>query len=408
MNVWIVNPYGTLPSEGWREYRSAMLARALAARGCTVRWWISDIEHRSKQRRKAGIADPLLPPEITIEVVPARAYQRNISLGRVLYERSFAAGFSRTSRTLPVPDLIVLADPSLFFAGPIAHYARRAGVPFVLDVLDLWPELFAITLPAPLRRYDTRIFGPLYRRRDRLIQQAAAVVAVTADYMAEVTRRMQPARSQIVYLGVDRSTFGPPGPDFRTGTMLNVIYAGTLGEAYDIPVVLAAIEHMAEAERPVRFTIAGDGPWQSRVRTLAAQYPRHVVFLGQVPASSLAVHYAAAHIGLASYASGSTVSMPVKFFDYMAAGLATVGSMGGEAGALLRAGAGQLYRAGSVDGLVAAIERYIEDPAALKQARQFSLHAVREFDQSVQHARFAELLETIIKTKKPYTEQVDR
>jgi hypothetical protein len=49
--IWIVNPYGTLPSEGWRDYRSYMLAKALANRGYQVLWWISDFEHRSKTRR---------------------------------------------------------------------------------------------------------------------------------------------------------------------------------------------------------------------------------------------------------------------------------------------------------------------------------------------------------------------
>ncbi len=400
MNVWIVNPYGTLPSEGWREYRSAMLARALAARGHTVRWWISDIEHRSKKRRSAGVIDALLPPGITIEVVPARSYRRNISVGRVLYERSFATGFSQASSTLPAPDLIVLADPSLFFAGPIIRFADRVGIPFVLDVLDLWPELFAITLPGPLRKHGPLIFGSLYRRRDRLVQRSAAVVAVTADYMAEVTKRVQPARCQVVYLGVDRAALRSPRFDVYPATPLHVVYAGTLGEAYDMSVVLASIEHMARSERPVRFTLAGDGPWQAHVRTLASQYPQHITFLGQVPASNLADLYATAHIGLASYAPGSTVSMPVKFFDYMAAGLATIGSMQGEAGALLRAGAGQSYQAGSVDALIAAIERYIRDPAALARAREFSSHAAGEFDQGTQHARFAELIEAIIESVK--------
>lgn len=399
MNVWIVNPYGTLPSEGWREYRSAMLARALAQRGYTVRWWISDVEHRSKQRRPVKVIDPLLPAGVHVEVVETREYKGNISLGRIRYERSFGAGFVRASQALPAPDLIVLADPSLFFAGPILSYARRAQIPFVLDVLDLWPELFSILLPSPMRRLGTWVFAPLYRRRDQLVSHAAAVVAVTADYLEQVTRRVRPARSEVVYLGVDRSGLCPPSPEYSAGAPLALVYAGTLGEAYDMPVVLAAIERLALAERPVHFTIAGDGPWQERVAALATKYPQHLVFLGQVPVSRLAACYATAHVGLASYGAGSTVSMPVKLFDYMAAGLATIGSMQGEAGALLRAGAGLPYRAGSASELVEAIEYYIENPAILSQHRHFSLHEAQRFDQKVQHARFAELIAAIVENK---------
>ena len=42
--VWIVNPYGALPTEGWLEYRSFKLARELISRGFEVTIWISKFE----------------------------------------------------------------------------------------------------------------------------------------------------------------------------------------------------------------------------------------------------------------------------------------------------------------------------------------------------------------------------
>jgi glycosyltransferase involved in cell wall biosynthesis len=396
VTVWIVNPYGTLPSEGWRDYRSAMLARALAERGHQVRWWISDIEHRSKQRRVEGIVDPLLPPKVVVEVVRTRAYRRNISLGRIFYERSFASGFAATAQQLSAPDLIVLADPSLFFGGPVVEYARRRNIPFVLDVLDLWPELFHILLPEKVRGLGRTIFAPLYRRRDCLVAQAAAVVAVTGDYLAETTRRTMPQVAEVVYLGVDRAAFTAPGREREPDAPLEVIYAGTLGDAYDMQVVLSVIGRVAMADLPVRFTIAGDGPWREQTGALAKRFPRHVRFLGSIPAHLLPEHYFQSHVGLASYAPGSTVSMPVKLFDYMAAGLATIGSMGGEAGTLLRQGAGRPYVAGSVDDLFDVLTFYMKNPAALGEARRFALEASGQFDQVTQHRRFATLIEKLL------------
>ena len=46
--VWIVNPYGTLPTEEWSEYRSFKLARELINREYEVTIWMSNFEHRKK------------------------------------------------------------------------------------------------------------------------------------------------------------------------------------------------------------------------------------------------------------------------------------------------------------------------------------------------------------------------
>jgi glycosyltransferase involved in cell wall biosynthesis len=340
--------------------------------------------------------DPSLPEEVTIHVVPTRAYGRNISLGRIRYERSFASGFAAQSEVLDRPDLIVLADPSLFFAGPVIAYARRNRVPFILDVLDLWPEMFHVLLPRPIRGIGHMLFAPLYRRRDRLAGQAAAVVAVTGDYLSMITRRVTLKISDVVYLGVDRAPFRPPAVFPADPHLLEMVYAGTLGDAYDMPVLRDTIERLVKARRPVRLTIAGDGPWQADMAALAERFPQHVRFLGKIPADELLDYYANAQIGLATYAPGSTVSMPVKLFDYMAAGLATIGSMQGEAGALLQQGAGLSYQAGSADALVAAVEYYLAHPVSLGEARRIALDTVKQFDQAAQHQRFAILIENVV------------
>lgn len=393
LNIWIVNPYGWLPGEGWRDYRNLPLVQALVARGHQVRWWISDIEHRSRTRRQVRDFGLLLPPGLTLELVESQAYDRNISLARIRHERSFAAGFGRKAASLPSPDVIVLADPALFFGGKVVHYARARNVPFVLDVIDLWPELFRILLPRPLRNLDHIVFAPLYRRRDRVVARAAAVVAVTADYLQQVTRRVKPAFAEVVYLGRERSAFRHPTLNREEGAMLEVVYAGNLGDAYDMPTLMTAIERLAKSERPVRFTLAGDGPWRERASVLAVRFPAHVRFLGRVAPEALPEHFAHAQIGLATYAAGSTVSMPTKLFDYLAAGLATVGSMGGEAAALLNEGAGRRYRAGSADDLVAALEYYLDRPAELAAARRFAFSKAHMFEQARQYERFALLIE---------------
>tara|TARA_R110002051_G_scaffold16182_2_gene48953 strand:- start:8440 stop:9681 length:1242 start_codon:yes stop_codon:yes gene_type:complete len=402
MKVWIVNPYGTLPSEGWAEYRSSMLARAFARKGHDVVWWISDFVHRSKSRRSPVTNEPTLPDNVQIVCLPTTAYRRNISVGRVAYEDSFGRAFAAKSEQADRPDLVVLADPSLFFGTPVKRYTKRHRVKLIVDVLDLWPEMFHLLLPRTLQPLGRFIFAPLYALRSRLILESDGLVAVTGDYRDAVLRGTKGVPSTVCYCGVDTRKVGaivnlarwPEGWVYSPED-LTVIYAGTLGEAYDLPCVIQAVELLMGSNERTRFIFAGDGPFKGDIAALAEKAPDRVAFIGSVPASELPGWYARSDIGLCSYAGGSTVSMPLKVFDYLAAGLAMVGSVGGEAGQLIKSGCGLPYEAGNPESLAAAIGQLCRSRTSLEAAKALSKSLSKDFDSDIQYDRFVEFAERI-------------
>lgn len=399
-NIWIVNPYGTLPSEGWRDYRSFMLAKALANRGHRVLWWISDFEHRSKKRRAdVAFSDPLLPVNVTLMPVQSRPYGRNISFGRIAYEKSFGDGFAALAPGQEAPDMVVLADPSLFYSGQVLKFVDRAGCKLVVDILDLWPELFKVALPSWIRALDKFIFSNLYSRRRHLLKRADGVVAVSKDFL-EITNVTPEMKSCISYLGVDLSQFElTEGSEesraikqFAQGRMV-VIYAGTLGDAYDIGCVLKVIELCEQSQLPVSFVFAGDGPRRGEVVSFSRHHPESILFLGPIPASKLPAIYAQCDVGLCSYAPESTVSMPVKVYDYLAAGLYVFSSLDTEIADYLRANrCGEMYRAGSAESLFALIEKTLRDRVALADGKKRAVKLGSEFDSVAQHDKMAEFL----------------
>lgn len=400
MDIWIVNPYGTLPSEGWREYRSSMLARALAERGHRPTWFLSNFEHRSKSFRKEVHADPALPG-VTIHCLPARAYDRNISVGRIRYERSFGQAFATASQTLPKPDVIVLAEPSLFFGGPVRRYAQANDIPLIVDILDLWPEMFGVAVPKPIRPFTAPLLGPLYARRSKLLREAIGVVGCTVGY-ADIARAVTDRPVDTFYLGVDvaevRASMRDIPDRLRLPAFdgLTCVYAGTLGEAYDIPCLAAAIETLAPQGR-VRVVVAGDGPERPRLKQLAEVHPQALTFLGKITPHELGAIYAQAQIGLCSYAPGSAVEMPVKLFDYLAGGLGFVTSLDGEIRTLIDAGAGVYCRPGDPAALVNALTSLSVVPQRVTDMQQVATGYGQRFDQQQQHAAFATFIERLIR-----------
>lgn len=399
-NIWIVNPYGTLPSEGWRDYRSFMLANALANRGQRVLWWISNFEHRSKMRRSDVVFnDPLLPVNVKVLPVQTRPYDRNISFGRIAYEKSFGEGFAALASSQEAPDMVVLADPSLFYSAQVLKFVDRVGCKLVIDILDLWPELFKVALPSWIRGLDKLLFSPLYSRRRRLLERADGVVAVSKDFLT-ITNVAPEMASCISYLGVDLRQFELPEASeerrvikkFAQGRLV-VMYAGTLGDAYDMGCVLKTIELCEESRLPVSFVFAGDGPKRGEVEFFCRQHAESSLFLGSVPASKLPSIYAQCDVGLCSYAPGSTVSMPVKVYDYLAAGLYVYSSLETEIADHLRATrCGEMYRAGSAQSLFALIEKTLSDRVALADGKKRAALLGREFDSVAQHDKMAGFL----------------
>lgn len=405
LKIWIVNPYGTLPSEGWREYRSAMLARALAARGHEVTWWIATFEHRSKAFRKPVERDPALPESVFIKCLPTRGYKRHIGYGRIGFENDFGREFGCAARGMDAPDIIVLAEPSLFFGVPVRRYAKATGVPLVIDVLDLWPELFDVVLPHLLRPFGKLVFAPLYWRRRKLARQAQGIAAVAGNYRDIVLAQAGNKPSGVFYCCVDNALFADQRNQDKPELFdrwplefngLTVVYAGTLGAAYDIHTICAAARRLfTSADIRIRFIFAGDGPLKPEVGELAAQYPDRCAYVGSIPAEKLIPYYLAADLGLCSYANGSTVSMPLKLFDYLAAGLAVANSLEGEIKSIVGSGCGIQYRAEDPDDLAAKLGALASDPTALAAAKARARALSAQFDVSFQYGLFAEFIEQV-------------
>lgn len=313
MHVWMINPYGPLSGEGWRDYRFTYAARALAARGHEVTWFTAAFDHHTKSFRTGDLHDGF-----SIKLIPTPAYASNISLRRLWFERVFAKRMFARGRNLPRPDVIIAADPPQFCGAAGRKLAGFHGARFVIDCLDLWPELFVSAAPSALRPFMNVAVQPLRAMRRTNVRAAALVIAVAERYRETLVANG--ARNAItIPIGVDVAAFRIARIPHEK---LTLVYAGSLGEHYDLDTVFEGVCGM-----DVEVVIAGRGPAEERLRRTA---PPNVRFLGAVRPDELPRIYAAADIGLAPYAPGSTVAMPLKVFDYLAAGLPIVTSLAGE------------------------------------------------------------------------------
>lgn len=404
--IWIIDPYSEIPKPGWRDGRYFLAGKVLSEQGYKVFLFISDYSHKEKKvvPEKGQLE---INSNFNIVVVPTTAYQRHISLKRIRYEQNFAKAISQNSWKIPMPQIIILKEPAIFMFENLKHFIKTSGAKLVLDIIDLWPELFELKFPAKLRWLGKLIFRNFYKKREKIFKAASAMTAVAPDYL-QVGLNVNPGvPGEVVYWGCNTSSIqvqlNAAKPALLSGLKLPEkgshiwgIYAGTLGESYDITTLLKAAKKMQRDFPDLKFLIAGAGPSHEKVQE-AASSGSNIFYLGSIPTNQLYQLFSFCDFGFSTYADGSTVSMPIKCYDYLAAGLPLVNSLKRNLGTFLDENMlGYQYEASNADHLVTVLTDLISDKAKL-EAMKLRCKAISiQFDDYIQYSKFVPLINGLI------------
>jgi glycosyltransferase involved in cell wall biosynthesis len=410
MKVWLITAGEPLPLPGSRErlWRTGLLAETLVRRGHEVLWWASTFDHFRKVTCVPG--EPLTETSIgaKLQFLRGRGYRRNVSLSRLVNHAQIAHRFKHRSRSMPRPDIILCSYPTIELSAAAVYYARAGSVPILLDVRDLWPDIFLSLLPSWARPAGRVALASMFRQGRRALVEADGLLAVSQGYLewgleragrgirptdhvfplgylpAEWTEGEELVFLQKIHkLGIDPDRF-------------LVTFAGTFGRSYDLATVIAAARKIAaEGKQVVQFVLCGAGERQGEWRELAGALP-NVRFTGWLTGGELSCLLKYSKVGLAAYSPHAPQGIPNKVIEYFAAGLPVLCSLPGEARKLLEEhGCGFYYPAGDATALAARITELSSEPAkrdhAGARARAvFAAHysAVRVYGSMADHLEY--------------------
>ncbi len=357
--LW-VNHFAVAPDMGGGT-RHFEMGRELARRGWAVTIAASDFHlHGRTYMRRMSPADR--SPRIeTLDGVRfawlwAAPYETN-DARRAWNWMSFGQSLSRWATGAERPDIVMGSTPHLLAALAAWRAARRFGVPFVLEVRDLWPESLAVGIgrrgPSYWALHVLARF--LYRVADRIVVLAKGV----GDFLA----RAGVASDRIVLApnGVDVAGYGSARRTARAG--MRLAYAGAHGPANGLDAVLDAADLLRDDPR-VAFDLVGDGPAKAalvesaRLRGLDNVRFREPIAKGAMPA-----FLAECDAGLMVlkdvplFAFGVS---PNKLFDYWGAALPVICNVPGEVADMVRQSQGGIQaRDASGAALAAAIRELL-------------------------------------------------
>jgi glycosyltransferase involved in cell wall biosynthesis len=398
MTIWLISPYGPIPGEGWREYRFAILGRALADAGHNVIWWTPNFSHHYKNFRSKGWADKVVQTRFLLRLVPCSGYTSNISFGRLKYEAVFAKNVLQQAPKEAAPQCIIATEPPQLIGRLGVKLAQQFQCPLIFDVMDQWPELFTLAFPRSLRGLARVLFLPLKAWRRNNYRHADGLLSLCETYRAAALQevpKLAEVPNATIFNGIGvselramqkKETIVPAQLPPKEETDVWAVYAGTLGNNYDVATLLNAARICGKTTPNLRFVVAGAGPLVERVlEYLQNGKYSNLSYLGPLRPDQLSCVYRQCDIGLCTYAEGSNVAMPDKAYDYMAAGLPIINSLRGELASVLeREGAGVQYQAGNANSLASCLQALTADGEQRMALSQRSYQLAEVFDRDRQ------------------------
>lgn len=304
-----------------KELNSRFLYLAnLLSEDHTVEVITSDFNHEKKDYFK------FLPKgfAFTITMLHEGKYKKNVCLSRFKAHFIWGKNVRQYLEKRKKPDIVYCAVPTLQAAYEAAKYCQKNDIKFIVDIQDLWPEAFQMVFNIPI--VSNVLFYPLKKIANKAYKNADAICAVSESYVKralEVNKKISSGKA--VFLGTDLNKFDSnvkKNKIKKTKDELWLAYCGSLGDSYDIKVVIDALNIVrSRGESVPRFIVMGSGEKELEFKNYAESKGIEAVFTGNLPYEKMCGLLCECDITVNPIVKGSAASIINKHGDYAASGL---------------------------------------------------------------------------------------
>jgi glycosyltransferase involved in cell wall biosynthesis len=394
------------PELGAPSARLLELGRSWVARGHEVTIVTNFPNHPNGVVPEEYRGNPFLIEEVErLRVIRCRTYatpNRGVvrkTLGHLFF---MLQAVVQATPHLRETDVLVASSPTLFAAVAAYVMSRRLGVPFVMEVRDLWPAIF-VELGVLRNRLA---IGVLESLELFLYRRSRAVVTVTRAFAQNIEARgIDPEKVHVIHNGVDLVAF-EPGPrdrdlQSRLGVedKLLVLYCGAHGISHALARILDVAERLRDDGR-IHFLFVGEGAEKEglveRARSIGLA---NVTFHPGVARAEVPAFYRSADVCLVPLRAVPLFRsfVPSKMFEILACARPILASLEGEAAEILEAsGAAVVVPPEDVGALAEGLRRLAADS---KLRAELSVRGrpfvARHFDRDALAMRYLAILQAV-------------
>lgn len=329
MNIWLLQASEPMPlvNSGERLLRMGMIAEELDRRKHKIIWFANTFDHFQKKQLYDKDTIINVNENYSLYLIHANGYKKNISISRIMNHKKIAKKFSKIAKTLEKPDLIYVSFPTIDYAEVAVKYGKENNVPVVVDIRDLWPDIFYHNLPKVLSIMATPYIKWMNYKTKRIMRDAYAINAVSEEMVnwgLAKGKRLKQEKDRYFYIGYEKqkeSTLKEQ-EGLIDKEKFNISFFATINNQFDYERIVKLAEELEEKDKDIVINICGDGP---QLPELKAKVERlsNVCILGWLGKEKLNYILKNSKLGLAPYKNTFDFQMSVsnKFAEYISYGL---------------------------------------------------------------------------------------
>ena len=331
MNIWLLRASEPMPvvDPNGRMMRMGMLAEELSKRGHNVRWFASTFNHFTKTQAFDKDTIVKVKENYYLDLSHARKYKKNISISRILNHMEIARKFKKKAKKLEKPDLIYVSYPIIEYAANAVKYGIKNDVPVIVDIRDLWPDIFKHNLSGVKKVVAVPYIWYMEVKAKKIMKKAFALNAVSEamlEWGLQKGKRKKNKFDRFFYIGYKSHTNDNVANKIENENIdtnkFNISFFATINNQFDYDKIIELAKKLEETDKDIEINIYGDGP-QMEELTKKVNGLSNVKLIGWLGVDELKWTLENSDIGLAPYKNTFDFQMSVsnKFAEYISYGL---------------------------------------------------------------------------------------
>jgi glycosyltransferase involved in cell wall biosynthesis len=343
MNIWLIMSGEPLEIFGERPHRVGILSKMLVEKGYQVTWFTTTFDHQHKKYLFNETTKIKSPFGVNMVFLHSNTpYYKNISFARLKNHKEVGEEFYRIAKNLDKPDIILSAFPTIDLAYNAVNYAKENNIPIVIDVRDLWPEIFLDVLPTGLKFFGKFLLKDYFNKAKYIFRNTDFITSMTEEFLEYGLKYAKRANKNN-----ERSfPFGYPDVNLNKKKekiilknlninfdKFTICYFGTIGKQFDFQPLI----EVAKKQNDIQFIICGNGNEFESLK-IKTKNLKNFILPGWVTQDEIWTIMKHSKVAIAPYIYKENFlkNLTNKPIEYLAGGLPILSSIDGVLGNILK------------------------------------------------------------------------
>lgn len=269
------------------------------------------------------------------------------------------------------PDLIYVESPPLFIYYSVSKLSKYFKVPYVLNLSDLWPDVF-VTLGRIKK--DSIYYRLMKNLEKKAYKNALGITCQTEGILRGVNSLEPDKKKKLIPNGIEIHKFGKNyysenlRKEMGWDEKYVFIYTGLFGVSQGLEQILEVADLLKD-KKEILFSLIGDGPEKEKIENLVkSKGIYNVQILPLQPRERIPYFLASADVAIIPLIQSIPEAVPSKTYEAMGSGLPLLVISEGEVSNIVKkAQAGIVCSPGKIDEIKNAGLSFINNKEMAKE-----------------------------------------